>query len=281
MTISFKSDRRTMSALTVLVTAMMVALGILVLAGAATLRHVDAAWRHALTDRWTVEVAAADADRAEAALKGAPGIAEVRIVPTDEMRRLLQPWLHETALSADLPLPTLIDVAIDRTAPPAPAALAQRLAAVAPSARLDDHGAWTRDLLRIAEAGEALGLAMFAAIVLTATLTIAATARARLAVNRDEIELLHSLGATDGFIAGQFQAGAVRTTVAGAVVGSIVAGGIIAGLVKGAPQVVPFISDLRLEPADWVGLALVPVGAFLLATLVTRWTAYGLARRLP
>jgi cell division transport system permease protein len=281
MSIPFKSDRRTMGALIVLMTAMMVGLGILVLAGAAALRHVDTAWRHALSDRWTVEVAAADADRAVAVLKEAPGIAGVRIVPAEEMRRLLQPWLHDAALSADLPLPTLIDVALDRTAPPAAAALAQRLAAAIPGARLDDHGAWTRDLLRIAEAGEALGLAVFAAIALTATLTIAATARARLAVNRDEIELLHSLGASDGFIAGQFQAGAVRTTLAGAAVGAIVAGGMIAGLIRGAPQVVPFISALRLEPADWAGLALVPIGAVLLATLVTRWTAYGLARRLP
>jgi cell division transport system permease protein len=279
--IPFKSEQRTMSTLSVLVTGLMVALGILVLAGAATLRHVDSAWRQALTDRWTVETTAADADRAVAALKTADGVAEVRIVPADEMRRLLQPWLHDAALTAQLPLPTLIDVVIDRNHPPAAAALARQLSAAAPGAKLDDHGAWTRDLLRIAEAGEAMGLAVFAAIALTATLTIAATARARLAVNRDEIELLHSLGATDGFIAGQFQAGAFRSTVVGVIVGAVLASGVIVGVVKGAQPVVPFVSELRLANIDWAVLALVPVGAVLLAMLVTRWTAYGLARRLP
>jgi len=279
--IPFKSEQRTMRTLSVLVTGLMVALGILVLAGAATLRHVDTAWRHALSDRWTVETTAADANRAVAALKTTAGVTEVRIVPADEMRHLLQPWLHDAALTAQLPLPTLIDVMIDRDRPPSSTALAQQLATAVPAAKLDDHGAWTRDLLRIAEAGEATGLALFAAIALTATLTIAATARARLAVNRDEIELLHSLGATDGFIAGQFQAGAFRATVVGVAIGAVLAAAIILGVIKGAPPVIPFVAELRLEPVDWAVLALVPVGAVLLAMLVTRWTAYGLARRLP
>jgi cell division transport system permease protein len=279
--IPFKSEQRTMRALSVLVTGLMVALGILVLAGAATLRHVDSAWRHAVTDRWTVETRAADADRTIAMLKTTPGVAQVRIVPPEEMRHLLQPWLHDAALTSELPLPTLIDVVIDRDGPPSPAALAQKLAAAVPEAKLDDHGSWTRDLLRIAEAGEAMGLAVFAAIALTATLTIAATARALLAVNRDEIELLHSLGATDGFIARQFQAGAFRATIVGVIVGALLAAAVIIGVVKAAPPVIPFVADLRLEPVDWAVLAAVPMGAMLLAMLVTRWTAYGLARRLP
>src|ERR1700761_5323720 len=150
-TIPFKSEQRTMRALSVLVTGLMVALGILVLAGAATLRHVDTAWRHALTDRWTVETTAIDADKTIATLKTTEGVTETRIVPGDEMRHLLQPWLHDTALTAELPLPTLIDVMIDRERPPSAAALAQKLAAAVPGAKLDDHGSWTRDLLRIAE----------------------------------------------------------------------------------------------------------------------------------
>lgn len=273
-----------MSTLSVLVTGLMVALGILVLAGAGALRHVDSEWRHALVDRWTVELDAAhaaDSDRAVTTLRGLPGITDVRLVPPEEIRRLLQPWLHDAALTAELPLPVLIDLAIDRNQPPSSAALAQQIASAVPGAKLDDHGGWTRDLLRLAEAGEAMGLAIFAAIALTAMLTVAATARARLAVNRQEIELLHTLGATDGYIAGQFQAGALRSTVIGVVIGAVIAGIVIAALLKSAPSVIPFISQLRLAPVDWMVLAAVPVGAVLLSMLVTRWTAYGLARRLP
>jgi cell division transport system permease protein len=279
--IPFKSERRTMSTLSVLVTSLMVALGILVLAGTATLRHVDTQWRHALSDRWTVELASADSDHAVATLQGMSGITDARVVPAEEIRRLLQPWLHDAALTAQLPLPTLIDVRIDRGKPPVASVLAQQISAALPGAKLDDHGAWTRDLLRIAEAGEAMGLAVFAAIALTAALTIAATARARLAVNHAEIELLHTLGASDSFVARQFQAGAFRSTIIGVIIGTVLAVAIVAGLIKATPPVIPFVSQLRLEPADWAMLALVPAGAILLAMLVTRWTAYGLARRLP
>jgi len=270
-----------MLTLSVLVTGLMVALGILALAGAATLRHVEGEWRHALSDRWTVELASGEPEQAATTLRSLSGVADARVVPADEIRRLLQPWLHDPALTAQLPLPTLIDLSIDRAKPPSAAVLAQQISAALPGAKLDDHGAWTRDLLRIAEAGEAMGLAIFAAIALTATLTIAATARARLAINAQEIELLHSLGATDGFIARQFQAGAFRATIAGAVIGAIVAGAVVAGLIRAAPPIIPFVSQLRLEPVDWAVLASVPVGAILLAMLVTRWTAYSLARRLP
>jgi cell division transport system permease protein len=279
--IPFKSEQRTMRTLSVLVTSLMVALGFLVLAGAATLRHVDTEWRYALSDRWTVELASTDAGHAIATLQAMSGITDARVVPAEEIRRLLQPWLHDAALTAQLPLPTLIDITIDRGKPPVASVLAEQISAALPGARLDDHGGWTRDLLRIAEAGEAMGLAIFVAIALTAALTIAAMARARLAVNREEIELLHTLGASDSFIARQFQAGAFRSTIIGIIIGTVLAAAIVAGLIKAAPPVIPFVSQLRLEPADWAVLALVPIGAVLLAMLVTRWTAYGLARRLP
>ena len=61
----------------------------------------------------------------------------------------------------------------------------------------------------------------------------------------------------------------------------LVAAAVILGVIKGAPPVIPFVAELRLASVDWAVLGLVPVGAILLAMLVTRWTAYGLARRLP
>ncbi len=52
-----------MRTLSSIVTALMVALGTLVLAGAEAIRHVDIEWRHALADRWTVELTAGGTTR--------------------------------------------------------------------------------------------------------------------------------------------------------------------------------------------------------------------------
>jgi cell division transport system permease protein len=291
--IPLRSDSRVMGGLSMLVTGLMVALGILVLAGAAAIRHVDLEWRHALADRWTVELPAADPahppaqseiDQAIAALRTIPGIAEVNPIGPDEMRSLLQPWLRDTALTAELPLPVLIDIRLDPQSPPQPAMLAmlaRDLSAKLPSAKLDDHGAWTGDLLRIAQTGEALGLAFFAAVALSMVVTIAATARARLAVNAEEIDLLHTIGATDGYIVRQFQAGALRSAVVGAFSGLIVAGAVLIAFIQNGAAVAPFAAQLRLDRLDLAILACVPAGAILLATFVAGWAARSSVRRLP
>jgi len=290
MRIPLQPETRAIKTLSLVVIALMVALGITVLAGAAALRHIDLAWRHELTGRWTVQlaradptrpVAQADIDHAVDTLKTISGVVQARAVQQSELRGLLKPWLQNDALTAELPLPALIDITVDADAGANLEALAQKISALLPDARLDDHENWTRDLMRLAKTGEVLGLAMFAAITFTAVLTIAATARARLAINRPEIELLHRLGASDGYIARQFQAGAFQSSLLGAILGSFVAGGALAVLLTIGQSQAPLIPQLRLAPTDWAVLAAVPIGAVLLATLVARWTAQALARRLP
>ncbi len=285
--IPLQSETSAMRALSVVVTGMMVALGILVLAGAAAVRHLDVEWRHALADRWTVELDASDPthpvdlDHVLATLRATPGVIDAQPVAADEMRRLLRPWLRDDALAADLPLPILFDLKVDPNAHLSASAVAGQISAAIPSAKLDDHGPWTADLLRLAQAGEVLGLVLFAAIALTALSTIAATARARLAANAQEIELLHTLGATDGYIARQFQAAPFRSAIIGALAGTIVAAAAIWVLTNANLFITPLIPRLRLTPVDWTVLAAVPVGAVFLAMLVARTTAYMLARRLP
>lgn len=273
-----------MRALSAAVTAIMVALGITVLAGALALRHLDVDWQRALTERWTVELDAAnptDMDRALTALRALPGVADARPVPPDEIHRLLRPWLGDDKLAAQLPLPVLIDLKTGPGAPVPASVLSARIAAVVPGAKLDDHESWTGDLLSLARSGEALGLILFAAIALTAAATIAATARARLAANSREVALLHILGATDGYIARSFQAGPFRSALLGAFAGSAVAAAAILALSGTASPAIPLIPRLTLLPADLAALAIVPIGAVLLAVFVSGFSAYLMARRVP
>ena len=287
--IPLQPETRAIRAMSLLVTALMVVLGITVLAGSAALRHVDVEWRHAMADRWTVELNAgdpgrpasqADMQQALTALSAVPGIKAARPVEPEELTRILQPWLGDPAMVAQLPLPALIDIVVDSDKPPDAAAVARQLQGILPDARLDDHGAWTRDLSRLATTGEAMGLGMFAMIVITAILTVAAAARARLAINRPEIELLHRIGASDGYIAHQFETSAFRSAVAGAVLGTAFAAAAGVLLLKLGPSIAPLAAQLRLTRTDWIALAAVPVGLVMLVTFVTRSTARALLRRL-
>lgn len=293
--IPLQPETRAVRSLSLVVTALMVTLAIAALAGAATLRHVDLDWRDALSNRWTVELPAAEivlssdaaapsqpaSATALAILHGIPGVLEARIVEQNEVARLLGPWLGDAAAIRELPLPTLIDLRLDPADTPRANVVQQKLAASIPGARLDDHGAWTTDLTRLAGTGEAMGLVLFVIIALAATATVATAARARLAINRPEIELLHRIGASDLYIARQFQIDALRSSGVGAVVGAVLA--VLGGyaLIRKGTAFAPLLPRLRLEVLDWCILAAVPLGAVLIAIVVAQWTAWSLVRRLP
>jgi cell division transport system permease protein len=288
--IPLQPETRAVRLLSLTVMALMVGLGIMALAGALALRHVDLEWRHAMADRWTVElnasnpeqpVPSADVARAVALLRSIYGVAEAHALPPEQVRGLLQPWLGDAAAIAELPLPVLIDVTLNPDHRLSSSEVADEVARAIPGARLDDHGAWTQSLIRLARTGEVLGLALLGVIALTIMLTVTTTGRARLAVNRAEIELLHELGASDGYISFQFSSGALRLASVGAVTGiglSILGLGV---LIRTGSSLTPLVPKLWLSPVDFAVLALVPVAAVLLAIFATHRATRALMRRLP
>ncbi len=296
-----RPEARAMQTVSLLITALMVALGIAALAAAAALRHVDLDWRVALEDRWTVELPGAapanpdeaaqkpdetaqkpdDGARAVAVLRGLPGVADANLLGADEVRHLLQPWLGDAAEMPDLPLPRLIDLRLDPAGPADHAALAKQIAGAVPGATLDDHSRWTGELEHLAQTGEVLGLVLFGIALLAAMLTVTAVARARLAVNQPEVRLLHQIGASDGYIARQFHRHAIRVSVPGALLGTVLAAGAGFALIKKGADFAPLLPRLRLDQFDWAALAAVPIAAVLLTGFVAQATAWALVRRLP
>lgn len=289
-TIPLQPEKRVARAMAVIVTALMVGLGIAVLAGAAALRHADLAWRQSFAGSWTVEVDSADpaqpttperVGQIAALLRQIPGIRDAQPIDPAQVRHLLQPWLGDAAASPDLPLPALIDVRVDPEHRPLAPVVAARLKTSFPEARLDDHSDWTSELGHLARTAEILGLILFAAIGVSAAATIAATARARLAVNRPEIELLHGIGATDAYIVRQFEAGAIQSAVVGSFLGMAVAAAGVYLLFRFGGTFAPLLPQLRLTTTDLAALALVPAATILLVILITRAATIALIRQLP
>lgn len=288
--IPLQPETRAARALSLTVTALMVALGIVALAAASALHRAEMSWQTALVDHWTVELplsasgdppSQTEVDRAAAALAAVPGVSGARPIGPDEVGRLLRPWLGDGVPMAELPLPALIDLSIDPAHPPSRLALEQRIAPLVQGARVDDHGAWTHDLAQLAATAEALSIAIFAAIVVIMTLSIAAAARTRLAINRPDIELMHTIGASDGYIARQVQVGALRLAVMGALIGIALASAAIVALLSAGRDFAGLLPRLDFQPMDFAVLAAVPIAAILLATLVARGTALFLVGRLP
>ena len=137
--------------------------------------------------------------------RGAPGIADVQVYTKEQSARLVEPWLGNGLNLNDLPIPRMIVVKLWSGAPPDFGALRKALAAQVPSASLDDHRSWIGRMHDMADAAGAGGLAVLALVLVVTVLSVTFATRGAMATNRPIIEVLHYVGATDGFVAGQFQ----------------------------------------------------------------------------
>lgn len=249
-------------------------------------------WDRGLAGTMTVELppsAASDAAVAAsvATLRGTPGIASATPLDRAAEGKLLQPFLGTAVAPEELDLPRLIDVRVAAGATLDLGALKARLAAAAPGAVLDDHQQWLDRLYALALSVEAAGLAIVAMVSAASILTVIFTTRAGLAVHRDVIELLHMMGARDGYIARQFEREALRLGFAGGVGGLILAALTIWGLGHAAAAVSVFgqeaalLPDLHLVVWQWSALLLLPVAAGLAAMVTARLTVLRALARLP
>ncbi len=147
----------------------------------------------------------ADVRKAVEITRAAPGIADVRVYTKEESARLVQPWLGNGLNLNELPIPRMIVVRLWSGMPPDFAALRKTLAAQVPSASLDDHRRWIDRMRNMAEAAAAGGLGILALVVAVTVLSVTFATRGAMATNRPIVEVLHYVGATDGFVASQFQ----------------------------------------------------------------------------
>jgi cell division transport system permease protein len=147
----------------------------------------------------------ADVRKAVDITRAAPGIADVRAYSKEESARLVQPWLGNGLNLDELPIPRMIVVKLWSGAPPDFTALRATLAAQVPSAIFDDHHRWIDRMRDMAGAAAAGGIGILVLVLAVTILSVTFATRGAMATNRPIVEVLHYVGATDGFVASQFQ----------------------------------------------------------------------------
>ena len=154
-------------------------------------------------------------DKAVSVARAFTGVVEVRPYSKEESAKLLEPWLGSGLSLNELPVPRLIVVKIAADATPDLAQLRRVLADQVPGATLDDHRGWIDRMRAMAGTAVAAGICililMFAATILSVTFAT----RGAMATNKAVIEVLHFVGAKNGFIAGHFQHHFLDTRSAG------------------------------------------------------------------
>jgi len=143
--------------------------------------------------------------KAVAVARAARGVAEVRPYSRQDSVRLLEPWIGTGLAIDDLPVPRIIMVRLQSGIQPDVAALRTALAQQVAGATLDDHGGWVDRMRTMAGSAIAIGIGMLALMLTATILSVAFATRGAMAANRPIVEVLHFVGARDGYIARQFQ----------------------------------------------------------------------------
>ncbi len=270
------------------VIAVMVFLAALAMIGAFALDSLVRDWRDSARDTATVQIAfdeAADMDRlvttALDLLRSTPGIAEADALDEAAVAELLEPWLGETGVDAGLPLPRLIDIRFTPGGGIDTAALQAKLRAAVPGATLDDHATWLGSLIVLARGVQWLAFGIVVVIGAATVAIIIFATRAGLAAHREAIEVLHLIGARDGYIARQFQRHCLMLALKGGVPGGVVAALVLALIANLASRLdTPLLAPAKLGMAGWSVFIVLPVLAGLLAMFTARATVLRTLKRM-
>ena len=209
------------------------------------------------------------------------GVESAETLPEADIVALLEPWLGTGNVSPDLPLPRLIDVGLRAGSSPDVAALAARIEAAVPGARLDDHQIWVSGLVRLGRSVQAVAAAIVVLIGVAAVAVVVFTTRAGLAVHQDIIEIMHIIGARDSYIARQFQRHALALGLRGGVIGlGLAAATLAVGVALAGEVATPLLPRLEFPWAGWAALAALPVVVAAIATLTARITVMRALARL-
>ena len=234
----------------------------------------------AAENRFVVQMPDGGGGRLEAAVaagRSAPGVTAVRPVPEEEMRQTLERWLGPAGLGDDLPVPALVHLDL---APQAdPAAVARFIEQRVPSARLVAEEATLRPLLRSLRVLHWLALALVLLMAAATSAAVVLATRGALDTHRSTIEIMHGIGSTDEQVAGLFQRKIARDALAGALIGAAAAALVLLLIAGGAAIASDLAGRPPLGTVDLLLLALLPLAAVILATVVARLAVLGALRQ--
>jgi cell division transport system permease protein len=228
------------------------------------------------TDKYAAEVVAF--------LEKQPGIRSAKAMTLAQSASLLEPWLGSSDALKSLPVPRLIAIEIDRIEPPDLAQVSAALTQGYKGVSLDDHRRWQQQIRAVTGSFALGGLAILALVAAATTAVIVSATKSAMASNRDIVEVLHFVGATDKFIAREFEKHFLRLGIKAGVVGAVLAMlvfigmpaimDILGGGAISAVEMQRLIGSGALDAAGYILLGLVVIIIAALCMITSRVGVY-------
>lgn len=211
----------------VLLIAIMTFLSGVTLGGVVLVQKSAIAWSSDVGRKMTIQIRPVEGEVMDSNLRTAvalaeatPGVASARALTLEESQKLLEPWLGAGLDLTAIDIPRLVVVQLSDPAEADVSKLEHDLQAVK-GASLDTHAAWRQQLNIMAGTIVASGLLVLTLIVVATVLAIIFATRGTMASNREIVDVLHFIGASNSFIAGEFQGRFLTIGFRGGIIGGL------------------------------------------------------------
>lgn len=275
---------------------LMTFLMMLTLSASFVLSAMNDRWSKGLENKATIEISALDQNgapltqedidtqttEAQAFLTAHPAIEESIVMDKSDIVQLVSPWLGDNVGLENVPLPGIISIKFKDDIVFDTEEIKESLNNVAPQARLDNHESWLNDVLSFTGAIRLAAILMTLIITITTIVAVGGAIQSRMAVYRDELELLHLMGASDGYISRQLQRYAFLTVLKGGVIGMVIGWIVIfiIGLMAGKMEV-SLIPEFSISFLQIFALLFLPVIIALIGMGTARQTVLRFLRQMP
>ncbi|MEQ1651863.1 MAG: ABC transporter permease [Hyphomicrobium sp.] len=217
-------------------------------------------------------------------LEKQPGIRSAKPLSLAASAELLEPWLGSSDALKSLPVPRLIAIEIDRIEPPDLVEVGTALSRDFKGVSLDDHRRWQQQIRAVTGSFALGGLAILALVAAATMAIIVSATKSAMASNREIVEVLHFVGATDKFISREFEKHFLRLGIKAGIVGAVLAMLVFLGMpaimvllgggAVSAVEMQRLIGTGSLDPAGYVLLGLVVVIIAALCMVTSRIGVY-------
>ncbi|MEQ9634943.1 MAG: ABC transporter permease [Devosia marina] len=212
-----------------LLVTIMAFLSAVTLGGVVLVQKSAIAWSADVGRELTIQIRPAEGEVMESNLRTAvslaqstPGVASARALSIEESQALLEPWLGAGLDLSVIAIPRLVVVQLADPAEADVAQLQRNLSAIN-GASLDTHAAWRQQLNTMAGTVVLSGLLVLGLIGVATVLAIIFATRGAMASNREIVDVLHFIGASNKFIAGEFQGRFLSIGLQGGFLGALFA----------------------------------------------------------
>ncbi len=215
-------------------------------------------------------------------LRALTGVKRADPLSTEGVQELLKPWLGDAATLEQLPIPSVINVEIDRTKNISVKMLRAVLLPKIPDILVDDHREWLNYLANSIRSIEIIAFSIVLLVTLTTVGTVIFTTRTSMGLQRETINVLHVIGAHDYYIANQFAVRAAWLGVKGGTLGIIVSVPLLFGFrFVIASLGTDLMPEISLHAAGWVSVVLIVPTIAIIAMVTAYMTVLKSLASLP